>query len=232
MATLRQPPPARSPRARRPRPADAQAEAAPPESTRDRLLATGLELASRQGLKGLSVRAVAAQAGVNLGSFVYHFGTRDAFVYELVERWYAPLMASLQLSAAGPDPLRDVLRQLSRWVSDNAGFLGLLLRDASAGEAGVQRFLATADQRHIALLLELIGQAQRDGRLRRADPTLQLMFLMGAVVLPVLMVQGLQDIGPRAFVQRLTALAGDPAAIDARLDWALQGLGAGNASER
>ena len=215
-----------------PRAAEPPVAAPAPDSTRERLLATGLELASRQGLKGLSVRAVAAEAGVNLGSFVYHFGTRDAFVYELVERWYAPLMASLQLSAAGPDALRDVLRQLSRWVADNAGFLGLLLRDASAGEAGVQRFLSTVDQRHIALLLKLIGQAQQAGRLRRADPTLQLMFLMGSVVLPVLMVQGLQDIGPGAFVQRLTALAGDPAAIDARLDWALQGLAAGSASER
>lgn len=194
--------------------------------TRERLLVSGLELARTRGLKAISVRAVAAAAGVNLGSFVYHFGTRDAFIYELVERWYAPLMASLQLSAGGADPLRDVLRQLARWVAAHGPFLALLLRDASAGEAGVRQFLSTMDQRHIALLLGLLQQGQQAGRLRAADPTLQLMFLMGSVVLPILMVQGLQGVGPQAFVKRLAALAGDETAVDTRLEWALQGLAA------
>jgi len=216
MATVRQHPPSTATR---------RARAAPVEAgTRDRLLSAGLDLARREGLKGLSVRAVAAAAEVNLGSFVYHFGTRDAFVYELVDRWYAPLMASLQLSATGPEPLRDVLRQLARWVAAHGRFLALLIRDASAGEAGVRQFLATMDQRHIALLLSLIQQGQQAGTLRQADPTLQLMFLMGSVVLPTLMVQGLQGVGPDAFVRRLTALAGDEAAIDTRLEWALRGL--------
>jgi AcrR family transcriptional regulator len=199
--------------------------AAPTDSgTRDHLLNTGLSLASRSGVKSMSIRAVAAAAEVNLGSFVYHFGTRDAFVYELVERWYAPLFANLQLSAAGPDPLRVVLLQLARWVAENGRFLAFLLRDAAAGEVGVQRFLATMDQRHIALLLDLIGRGQREGRLRPAEPTLQLMFLIGSLVLPILMVQGLQGLGPKAFVARLQELAGNEQAIGTRLDWALRGL--------
>ncbi len=219
MAGTRQPADAPGSRARR--------ASTPPEAdTRERLLATGLNIARRHGLKGVSVRGVAAEAGVNLGSFVYHFGTRDAFIYELVERWYAPLMAGLQLSAAGPDPLRSALHQLARWTAANGRFLALLLRDASSGEAGVQQFLATMDQRHIALLLRLIAQGQQEGRLRTADPTLQLMFLMGSVVLPILMVQGLQGVGPEAFVKRLALLAGDDDAIDTRLDWALRGLAA------
>jgi len=209
---------------------DAPRDPEPEAGTRERLLAAGIELAREAGLKGVSVRAVAAAAGANLGSFVYHFGTRDAFVYELVERWYAPLMASLQLSASSAqrpqDALREVLRQLAGWVATHGRFLALLLRDASAGEAGVRQFLATMDQRHIALLIELIQKGQQAGQLRRDDPTLQLMFLMGSVVLPILMVQGLQGMGPEAFVQRLTTLAGDEAAIDTRLGWAMRGLAA------
>jgi hypothetical protein len=49
---------------------------------------------------------------------------------------------------------------------------------------------------------------------------------MGSVVLPILMVQGLQGVGPASFVRRLTTLAGDEAAIDTRLEWALRGLAA------
>lgn len=218
MARARQPSPAPA------RPAKGATASTAEPGTRERLLATGLDLAQRDGLKAVSVRAVAAAAGVNLGSFVYHFGTRDAFVYELVDRWYAPLMASLQLSAGGADPLRDVVRQLARWVAAHGAFLALLLRDAAAGEAGVRQFLATMDQRHIALLLQLIQQGQAHGRLRKAEPVLQLMFLMGSVALPILMVQGLRGVGPDAFVKRLALLAGDEAAIDTRIDWALQGL--------
>ncbi len=194
--------------------------------TRDKLLNTALDLARQQGLKSLSIRAVAAAAEVNLGSFVYHFGTREAFVYELVERWYTPLFEGLKLSAAGPDALREVLHQLARWAASNGRFLALLVRDAAAGEVGVQRFLATIDQRHIALLLSLIVQGQREGRLRQAEPTLQLMFLMGSLVLPILLVQGLQGLGPTAFVARLTELASNEQALALLLDWALRGLDA------
>ena len=52
--------------------------------TRQKLLDTGLAIATEKGLRGLTVRELAAAAEVNLGSFVYHFGNRDAFIDELV----------------------------------------------------------------------------------------------------------------------------------------------------
>ena len=45
----------------------------------------------REGLRGLTVRELAAAAEVNLGSFVYHFGNRDAFIDELVGSGTPPL---------------------------------------------------------------------------------------------------------------------------------------------
>lgn len=62
--------------------------------TRQKLLDTGLAIATDKGLRGLTVRELAAAAEVNLGTFVYHFGNRDAFIDELVELWYAPSMTS------------------------------------------------------------------------------------------------------------------------------------------
>ncbi|MCK6489402.1 MAG: hypothetical protein L6R48_13925, partial [Planctomycetes bacterium] len=41
-------------------------------------------------------RELAAAAEVNLGTFVYHFGNRDAFIDELVELWYAALFDELK----------------------------------------------------------------------------------------------------------------------------------------
>ena len=62
-------------------------------STREQLLAAGREIVLKRGFQGLTVREIAAPAGANLGSFVYHFGTRDAFLRELIEDWYAPLLS-------------------------------------------------------------------------------------------------------------------------------------------
>jgi len=68
--------------------------------TRQKLLDTGLAIATDKGLRGLTVRELAAAAEVNLGTFVYHFGNRDAFIDELVELWYAPLYDELKTVAA------------------------------------------------------------------------------------------------------------------------------------
>jgi TetR/AcrR family transcriptional repressor of nem operon len=60
----------------------------PTLTVRERLLQAGLVIAREHGLRAMTVRAVATRAQANLGSFVYHFGTRDTFVAELIERLY------------------------------------------------------------------------------------------------------------------------------------------------
>lgn len=200
---------------------------------REQLLRAGLALARSSGFKALTVRAVAAQAQANLGSFVYHFGSRAAFVDELIERWYAPLFAQLQLGAAeagtAGDPLsalRRVLLQLVAWLVDNRAFVARLVLDAGAGEPGAQRFLRTLDKRHPALLLQLIGQAQQAGQLRRDDPLHQMMFIMTTLAVPVLVFHllGQHGMGRQPTVRALSALSTDKAQIRTRLDWALRGL--------
>lgn len=201
-----------------------------PLSTRDRLLKAGWAVAHRQGVKALTVRAVAAEAGVNLGSFVHHFGTRDAFLSELIERWYAPMFSQLKLAAAGPAPavaaLRSAVLQLLRWLLDHRGFVAQLLLDASAGEAAAQRFLRTVDQRHPALLLALVQRAQDEGALRRDEALHQLMFIMTTIAVPVLAfhlaTRAAQSQPP--LLLQLARYADDPAQAALRLDWALKGL--------
>lgn len=203
-----------------------------PLSTRDRLLKAGWAVAHRQGVKALTVRAVAAKAGVNLGSFVHHFGTRDAFLSELIERWYAPMFSQLKLAAAGPAPavaaLRSAVLQLLRWLLDHRGFVAQLLLDASAGEAAAQRFLSTVDQRHPALLLALVQRAQDEGALRRDEALHQLMFIMTTIAVPVLAfhlaTRAAQSQSQPPLLLQLARYADDPAQAALRLDWALKGL--------
>ncbi|MFA6262775.1 MAG: TetR/AcrR family transcriptional regulator [Bacteroidia bacterium] len=205
--------------------------AAADAGTRDRLLQTGLGLMQSSGIKAVTVRATAAASGVNLGSFVYHFGTREAFVGELLERWYAPLFAQLQRLADvdGDSPLarlRGVLLRLVLWVAEHRGFLGHLLLDAGSGDGAALRFVRSMDQRHPALLLQLIGQAQQAGQLQRGDAMHQMLFLLASAAAPLLMLQLLAErgIAPPPLAAALTAVAADPAQIETRLGWALRGL--------
>lgn len=197
---------------------------------RERLLRAGQALVRQKGIKALTVRAVAARAEANLGSFVYHFGTRDAFVGELIERWYAPMFERLRLvadhDADALQALRRVMQQLVAWIVDNRAFLARLVLDAGAGEAGAQRFLRTLDARHPALLLQLIVRAQQAGQLRRDEPLHQLLFLMSTLALPVLAfhLAARRGAGAPAIVKTLATFTTDPARVEQRLDWALRGL--------
>jgi len=201
-------------------------------STRERLLRSGLRLARRDGLRKLTVRALAAHAGVNLGSFVYHFGSRDAFSDALMERWYAPLWAQLQDTGVDPTlaPLarvRALVLCLFDWVAANRAFVGHLLLDVAAGEPAAQRFMRTLAGRHPALIAGAIRDAQAAGQVVAGEPLHLMAFTLAAVGGPILIGHGLasRPLGMPDFARAMLALALPRAQIEQRLDWAIAGIG-------
>jgi TetR/AcrR family transcriptional regulator, transcriptional repressor for nem operon len=199
-------------------------------STRQRLLAVGTRLAGRDGLRALTVRGVCDAAGANPGTFVYHFGTREAFVGELIELWYAPLMDGLTATIdSGAPPLlrlRLLLEQLAAWVSANSRFITTLILDAAAGEVAAQRFLRSLAGRHPPLILRVLREGQKAGVLRKADPLHQMLFLMSSLALPILLADRVASSGlaPRPLASGLRRFARNRESIAQRLDWALAGL--------
>lgn len=198
--------------------------------TRQSLIDYGLQQAVRGGFRALTVRGVCAAAGVNPGSFVYHFGNREAFISELIETWYAPLFTSLQWQFdRDADPLTrltDMLRQLLGFVREQRTLISQMLLDAGAGEVAVQRFVASLAPRHPRLLLQCVMAAQQAGQLRKADPLHMLMFLLSSLGMPVLlrtMTEG-KGLLPEMVEQGMSRFAAEPDALEERLGWALQGL--------
>lgn len=60
-------------------------------STRERILEAGLKVLFRQGYIGSGVRDVVAEAGIPLGSFTNYFRTKEGFVAEVLDRYFANL---------------------------------------------------------------------------------------------------------------------------------------------
>lgn len=180
----------------------------------------------------MTVRKVAAAAHVNLGSFVYHFGTRDAFVEELMERWYAPLLVRVNKVATEDGRpvgrLRSAILQLVDGVS-NDQFLGRILMAAADNDKLACNFLKSLAGRHPLILLQLVAAAQADGALADADPMQVLCFLISAAALPRLIAPAWQ--GPSLFGKQLSSalspVARDRDRMAQRLDWAIRGLACG-----
>jgi TetR/AcrR family transcriptional regulator, transcriptional repressor for nem operon len=198
--------------------------------TRDRILRHGRQIVTQAGLRGLTVRKLAARAHVNLGTFVYHFGTRDAFITELMEGWYAPLYTRLKLTAdeqlAPLARLHRFLLQFASFLVENRPLVRNLILDAFGGERAALKFIRSLAARHPALLFELIRQAQEAGELPAGDPLQAGIFLAGATVLPSIWIGILlpKDFIPAPMRSVVQQLAVAPEQIDKRFAWALDGV--------
>lgn len=85
---------------------------------REALLEAAIRVVSEKGLRNLTYRAVAAEAGVTHGLVAHHFGSRDALIEEALE---LALTRSLDTAPLNPESgqLEDLGRALPSMVSDD-----------------------------------------------------------------------------------------------------------------
>jgi TetR/AcrR family transcriptional regulator, transcriptional repressor for nem operon len=72
--------------------------------TRELLMAAGVAVAEREGLAGLSVNRVVAEAGVAKGTFYVHFQDRASFLDALHERFHERVLDAADRETAGIPP--------------------------------------------------------------------------------------------------------------------------------
>ena len=164
------------------------------------LLAAGRDLYPETGAAALSVRKVAERAGVNLGMFHYHFGSKEAFVRALLQSLYESMFADLQVASLGG--LRPGQRAARRIESDRslrARQPGAASQAASStrrpGEAPAVEFLAANFPRHFAVVVGLIAAAQRAGGMKPLPISQAVTFVAGAVASPILLGSAIVESG-------------------------------------
>src|SRR5215204_3172344 len=141
----------------------------PPESeeaqaaTKAAVFNAAERLFALHGFQNVSVRDITAEAGVNLASVNYHFGSKDGLLFEIFRRRTAELnreRARMLHEAndrhAGAPPVREILEALFapplRWSApDNARRISLqfIIRARSEGTAEMREVLRN-DVSHLA----------------------------------------------------------------------------------
>ena len=132
------------------------------------------------GFQNVSVRDITADAGVNLASVNYHFGSKDALLFEIFRRRTAELNRerARMLHEAndrhqGAPPIREILEALFapplRWGSpenDRRISIQFIIRSRSEGNEEMREALAN-DVSHLARFADALS---RPGPTCRATP--------------------------------------------------------------
>lgn len=162
--------------------------ARPSRNTDKALIEAGKKLLPETGVSGLSLRRVAAEAGVNLGMFSYHFGSKREFVRRVLEDVYEDFFRDFTLESSrekAPEArLEAALCRLGRFAAENRRLLVALLRDALDGDPEVLRFGKRNVPRHLGIISKLAEECRRDGTLEDVPLPKMLPFLIVSVVVP------------------------------------------------
>ena len=144
------------------------------------------------GFQNVSVRDITAEAGVNLASVNYHFGSKDALLFEIFRRRTGELnreRARMLHEASdrhdGAPPVREILEALFapplKWASpenDRRISVQFIIRSRSEGTAEMRDAL-TNDVSHLARFAEALIKACPD--LPRETLYWRLHFCLGMV---------------------------------------------------
>ncbi len=172
--------------------ADAAPEIERDAATKAAVLATAERLFAEQGLRAVSVRDITAGAGVNLASVNYHFGSKDALVFEIFRRRTAELSRERARRLhqaidrhAGSPPVREILEALiappliwSRIGHERRTALQFIIRARSEGGEDVREVLRT-DVSHLRPFADALLAARPD--LAPEDVYWRLHFTLGMI---------------------------------------------------
>ncbi|WP_175517751.1 TetR/AcrR family transcriptional regulator [Planctomicrobium piriforme] len=93
----------------------------PKPSHREKLLEEGFKVLLSQGYNGASVRDIVRAAGAPQGSFTNHFGSKEAFAEEVLERYFSLVSTKIEKTLRN-DSLAP-LKRLRVWLDAQIEFL-------------------------------------------------------------------------------------------------------------
>ncbi|MEM9017779.1 MAG: TetR/AcrR family transcriptional regulator [Verrucomicrobiota bacterium] len=103
---------------------------APPHETKTLIIASAIAVLKSVGNEGLTMRKVAAEAGISLGNLQYHFRDKAALLVGLAEHYFGECANLLDGYEHQPKsgPRQEQLHELILWMLDHVDHLSDMCR--------------------------------------------------------------------------------------------------------
>jgi AcrR family transcriptional regulator len=141
--------------------------------TPSRLVSAAITLFSQNGYDGTSVRAITAEAGVNLGAITYHFGSKEALYDAALESVTRPILKLVGEAAGSTDPpllrIERLVRLFFQYLTEHPESPNLISHQL-AGSRRLPEPAQKAMQINIKTLASLITEGQQADTIRSGNP--------------------------------------------------------------
>lgn len=148
------------------------------------ILAAAKQVFLREGLDGVNMRAIAAEANCNVSLIYYYYKNKESIFSALVDIRFVPMIKALRRLASLDDPrttaekLWEVI-QIFRSNSYDSGFRGLVQHNLARVNGSYATILAPKRNKVQVAIRSIIRRGQRRGELRPDLPSILVtMFLL------------------------------------------------------
>ncbi|MYA36359.1 MAG: TetR/AcrR family transcriptional regulator [Gammaproteobacteria bacterium] len=155
----------------------------------DRLLQAAKELFSSYEYRAVSIRQIAAHAGVNTAMVHYYFGDKEGLYRNMTEKVSLPVEDALKKIAARDDlSIAEFIKVWMKAMYDNPWYPVFILKEGILGQGPVHRFTSTRLSEVMAPALQkALENDRKNNRLRKElDLTLVAMSLVSLLNYPFL----------------------------------------------
>jgi AcrR family transcriptional regulator len=143
-------------------------------TTRDRILESARDLFLEHGAKAVSMRGVAARAGVTAMAIYRHFEGREALLRAVVAKGHATFLQYLQMALGGSTPWERLVRSGSaylRFALENPrDYAVMFMEAAEEREPPRRRAPKWQDAATFRFLVDRIRECAAEGVLSVEDP--------------------------------------------------------------
>jgi TetR/AcrR family transcriptional repressor of nem operon len=149
------------------------------QTTHERIVRVAAKRFRERGLEGIGVADVMEEAGVTVGGFYKHFGSRDELVVEALATAFKDLDVWEERTADMAQLLQNYLTEAHRDSPGTGCAMGALLGDMTRGTKSVRALYTARVKRSVAFSSALLPSSQRGNKRDRA--LLILSALLGAI---------------------------------------------------
>lgn len=164
------------------------------------------------GMDGASLRAIASDAGTNVGMIFYYFPTKDDLFLAVIEELYVKLLDDVAAALAGDAPVRErlerVFARIGRASEDELAVVRLVVREVLLSHERFGRVFARMQRGHVGMILSTLAEGITRGEIDASiPPPLLLLSCLGLGALPQLVRRAAGDRAPFAVLPDTEELA-------------------------